>query len=167
MLKKLSILAIALFLFGGSTFAFAWWDDLETDTDVEIGVGQGVTLSASVDDSLGEDEVLVPSNVVQKVNDVNEVEYTYTVELDNEEDINSDLDLDVDISSIEVGGEEDSDEFINVDVDQPDDFDVDGTEITITVSLDDVEDDDEPVYYIQNEDITFDVTFTASIIDQN
>ena len=165
MFKKISIVVIALFLFGGSTFAFAWWDDLETSDEITIGVGEGVTLSASVDESIEDEEVLVPNNVVQKENDVNEAAFTYTVSLDNEEDITSDLELKVDISDIEVGGESDDDGFINVDGDETYDFDVDEKEIKITVTLDDVEDDNEPNDGIQNEDITFDVTFTALIQD--
>ena len=169
-MKKLFALLLVVFLFGGSTMAFAWWDQLETtDETITIGVGEGVTLQQSVDDSLDVDEVLVPSNVVQKTNDVNEVVFTYTVELDLGSDVTSKLDLAVNVDNIKVGTELMEDSFVNVDYTNLfTDFTVTGQEVTITVSLDDVDDVDEnnePTYNIQGEDITFDVTFTATIVE--
>ena len=165
MFKKISIVGIALFLFGGSTFAFAWWDSLETsDDNITIGVGEGVTLEASTEDTLG-DDVLVPSNVVQKTNDVNETVFTYTVELDRGEEVTSDLDLTISVDNIKVGGEN-ADDFVNIEyVETVENFTVTGQSIEIKVSLADVNENNEPDYDIQSKDITFDVTFTATIKD--
>jgi len=161
MLKKLSILAIALFLFGGSTFAFAWWDDLETtDSDIEIGVGQGVTLEI---DALDEaEDNLVPASAVEQEGQTDEITLTYTVSLDT--DVDEALNLTTEIGDKSFNDDALNDDVINIDINQDEDtIENESVDITLTVTLSDDEDDyteDVSDYFEAN--ISFNATFTAS-----
>ena len=162
MLKKLSILAIALFLFGGSTFAFAWWDDLETtDSDIEIGVGQGVTLEIDASDEAGDN--LVPASAVEQDGQTDEITLTYTVSLDTEVDEELNLKTEIENKSFDDDGLN-ADDVINIDID-PDETTIknEDVEITLTVTLSDDEDDYEgDVSDYFEAKISFNATFTAS-----
>ena len=181
MLKKLSILAIALFLFGGSTFAFAWWDDLETtDSDVDIEIGEGATLE--VDFAEVTDKSLVPNSAIQTEDTTTEAAVEY--EIGFEENIEtSSIDLTLTFGAFEIDDEDnvgDSDVLVEdiIDIDESvefSDLDVsDGSTETVdfTVALDDesiqdnLDDDDlneEDIETIQEGSLTFDVTFVAEI----
>ena len=181
MLKKLSILAIALFLFGGSTFAFAWWDDLETtDSDVDIEIGEGATLEVDFDEVT--DKSLVPNSAIQTEDTTTEAAVEY--EIGFEEDIEtSSIDLTLTFGAFKIDDKDnvgDSDVLVEdiIDIDESvefSDLDVsDGSTETVdfTVALDDesiqdnLDDDDlneEDIETIQEGSLTFDVTFVAEI----
>ena len=161
MLKKLSILAIALFLFGGSTFAFAWWDDLETtDSDIEIGVGEGVTLEIDASDKA--EGNLVPASAVEQDGQTDEIKLTYTLDLDTEVDEELDLKTEIENKSFDDDGL--NADVINIDID-PDESTIknEPVEITLTVTLsDDEEHYTEDVSDYFEAKISFNATFTAS-----
>ncbi len=160
MFKKLSVIAIVLFLLGGSVIAFAWWDSLTADEDVTIGVGEGVTISVNLDEQT--DGVLVPAGVVMKEGDVTEVDVEFTVNLDDTEDIIAPLDFIVTITNVEIGGEAIHAGLVNTSISASETIQNDPVEVTITVTLDMPE--SEVAYNaVATEDITFDVTFEASI----
>jgi len=159
MFKKLSIFAIALFLLGGSTLAFAWWDNLEdTEEDVEVGVGEGVTLTVDLEEQTEGD--LVPEGVVMKEDDITEVDVDFTVTLD-QDDLVDPLNLNVDITDKEVGGDADGADLVNAAIDQPETIQNEDEDVVITVSLDEPENEDE-YDAIAKQDITFDVEFEAT-----
>ncbi len=157
MIKKLSIITIALFLFGGSTLAFAWWDSLETAETVEVGIGEGVTISVDLDEQT--DGVLVPEGVVMKDDDITEAEIDFTVILDRT-DLVEELDLLVTIDNVEIDGDDTNAGLVGTSISNPGIIQNDPVEVTITVTLD--EPVDETQYdAVANKDITFDVTFEA------
>ncbi len=157
MFKKLTIVVIALFLFGGSALAFAWWDSLETNEDVTIGVGEGVTISVNLDEQTEGD--LVPEGVVMKDEDVTEVDIDFTVTLDRT-DLAEELDLLVNIDNIEIDGVDTHAGLVQTSIDNPGTIQNAPVEVTVTVTLD--EPADQSTYDEgANKDITFDVTFEA------
>ena len=106
MFKKISIVVIALFLFGGSTFAFALWDSLETsDDDITIGVGEGVTLEDVDAADFGED-TLVPSNVVTQAGQTDSLSNTYTLDISSEDEITGNLEFNVTIDVTDAYSDE-------------------------------------------------------------
>ena len=114
MFKKISIVVIALFLFGGSTFAFAWWDDLETsDDDITIGVGEGVTLEDVDAADFGED-TLVPSGVVTQAGQTDSLSNTYTLDISSEDEITDNLEFNVtiDVTDTITVGDFDLEEYL-------------------------------------------------------
>ena len=159
MFKKVLFVVLAVVLFGGSALAFAWWDNLEVaENDVTIGIGQGVTISVNLDEQTT--GVLVPSGVVLKTGDVTEVDVEFTVSLDSTDLLNA-LDLEVLVTNIQIGGSTANAGLVNVVVTNPGTIQNSPAEVTITVTLD--MPGSQAVYdAIINEDITFDVTFTAS-----
>ena len=165
MLKKVLFAVLAVVLFGGSALAFAWWDNLsDTSGTITIGVGEGVTIQASTADVLNPAEKLVPEGVILKTGDVTSVVFEFEVELTQDTDLLAALDLDVTITGLLVGGVDTYNQYIDIDiVVAPETIFNAPVTVTITVTLDmDSETPTAAVEAVQNQDITFNVTFTAS-----
>ncbi len=159
-MKKLLLAFAIVLMFGGSALAFAWWDNLETtENDVTIGVGEGVTVSVNLDSQTA--GTLVPAGAVPKTGDVTEVVVAFTVSLDSTA-LQNPLDLAVVVDNVLIGGETTNAGLVNTVVVNPGTIQNTPVEVTVTVTLD--EPASEAIYdLIKNQDITFDVTFTASI----
>lgn len=172
MKRKLLGLFLLLFLLGGSSVAFAIWDDLEEPVnDVTVGIGQGVTLQVA----LGSDsrtnpstDNLVPAGVVLKAGDVTSVDLVYNVNLDVPS--LDDLNLSVSASNVQIGLDATYAGLVNIQVGAVDivatpftTTGVNSTAIQVTVTITLTEPTTQAEYNaIINSDITFDLTFTAS-----
>ena len=158
-MKKLFALLLVVFLFGGSTIAFAVWDQLETTSDVvEISVGEGVVISVTLDDET--EGNLIPEDAVLKEDDVKEVKLEFVVELD-QDDLEETLNLKAIVQNLKIDDSDTNADLVNVDV--PEDLTIknDEVEITLTVTLEMPEDSDQ-YEAIKNQNITFDVFFEAT-----
>jgi len=158
-MKKLFALLLVVFLFGGSTMAFAWWDQLETtDENITIGVGEGVTISVNLDEQT--QGSLVPNGVVMKTNDITEVEVKYTVNLDSS-DINEALNFDVSVINKEIGGSDTYKSLVDIDVVSDSTIQNESVDVTLTVTLN-MPSNQTEYDAIVNQNITFDVQFNAT-----
>lgn len=162
MFKKIGAIVITLLLIGGSIIAFGYWDRLTADEEVTIGIGEGVTISVDLDEQT--EGVLVPAGVVMKEGDVDEVEVEFTVVVDSPEDILNALDFDVTVTNIQIGGSTEHANLVNTSITAPTTIQDDPVEVTITVTLD-MPGSEAAYDAIKTENITFDVTFTATIQD--
>ena len=157
-MKKLLLAFAIVLMVGGSALAFAWWDRLEAENNVTIGVGQGVTVSVNLDEQTTGN--LVPTGAIMKTGDVNEVDVEFTVSLsvDPEQLLN----LNVATSNVLIGGEPGNAGLVNTSVTNPGTIQNVPVTVIITVTLNEpanqTEYDD-----IINQNITFNVTFTASV----
>lgn len=165
MFKKLSFALLALFVLGGSTLAFAWWDtNAETET-ITIGVGQGVTLTVvELSETQG---ALVPSGVIEQANQVTEYELTYDVNLDAT--ATTTLNLSVSESNVQLAGLAEVEgqsvsNFLTITDDAPATIAPEDTvTVTVTVTLDlDQTTATEIVDAFKNGSITFDLTFEVT-----
>ncbi len=158
-MKKLLGVLLIVFVFSGTAFAFAYWDSLEAnDNDVTVGIGEGVTLSVNLDQQT--DGVLVPSGVVMKTDDVTEVEIEYTVSLDRT-DLVSALDLAVVVDNIKINNDTTHAGLVSVTPDNPKSIFNDSEIVTLTITLD-MPGDESAYDAVNNQNITFDVTFNAT-----
>ena len=158
-MKKLFALLLVVFLFGGSTMAFAWWDQLETtDENITIGVGEGVTISVNLDEQT--QGSLVPNGVVMKTNDITEVEVKYTVNLDSN-DINEALNFDVSVINLEIGGLDTYKSLVDIIVVSDSTIQNESVDVTLTVTLN-MPSNQTEYDAIVNQNITFDVQFNAT-----
>lgn len=158
-MKKVLALVLIVLALGGSTLAFAWWDNLETtQNNITVGVGEGVTISVDLEDQTA--GTLVPSGVVMKTGDVTEVEVEFEVSLD-QTNLLSALSLNVDVLNIEIDGDATYASLVNTSIDNPGSIQNDNVTVTITITLD-MPDNQTEYDAVANKNITFDVTFTAS-----
>lgn len=156
-MKKLFALLLVALVFGGSALAFAWWDQLETDETVTVPIGEGVTISVSLEDQTAGN--LIPSGAVEKPGDVYSVDIEFEVELDM--DISAALDLVVTIDNIEIGGDDTYASLVNATVStNPGSIQNDPVTVIITVTITMPANQTE-YNAVANENITFDVTFKA------
>ena len=161
-MKKLVGVLLAVFIFGGSALAFAWWDSLTVEeNNVTIGIGEGVTLQVVLDPAASTDE-LVPAGVVAQPGQTTSYVLTYNVDIDNT--IDEVLDLVVTASNVQVNGDSVLGAYINVDITDDNSGTIqNGTVVvTVTVTLDmDSSTPSADVTAVKNQDITFDLTFEA------
>ncbi|MFH5882609.1 hypothetical protein [Liberiplasma polymorphum] len=157
MKKKLGVLFLLVVLFSGSAFAFAWWDNLETDETVTIGVGQGVTLNVTVGSQTTGN--LVPSGVVEKTGDVTEVVLTYNVVLSTA--TTDPLNLTVEESNVLIDNLATYSSLVNIVISAPATISDTSAVVTITVTLT-LPANQTEYDAVANKDITFDLTFTAT-----
>lgn len=161
MKKRIMALLILLLLFGATTVAFAYWDELQqTEEDITLPVGEGVTLEVAVGDEMTPGTKLVPSGVVLKTGDVTSVALTYTVNLDAAP--LTDLNFSVTESNVFIGGAADTNNLVNIAILAPATIDENVATVTVTVTLN--EPDTFEVYdVIDLTNIVFDLTFLAEI----
>ena len=160
MKKKILALIALLLLFGGTTVAFAYWDNLEQTQNETLIIGKGVTLEVAAVATAPVGKVLVPSEALLKANDVTEIVLTYNVKLDQA--VVTAPNLSVVASNVEINSVNTYASLVNIDIvlGTPTVNDADVL-VTVTVSLDDVP--DAATYLaIANQSITFDLTFTAT-----
>ncbi|MFP4286956.1 MAG: hypothetical protein ACLFRI_04595 [Candidatus Izemoplasmataceae bacterium] len=157
MKKKLLGLFLLLFLIGGSGVAFAIWDDLEEVDTVTVGIGEGTTLAVNLDTQTS--GTLVPNGVLLKSGDVESVVIEYTVELD--QTVIAPLDFTVNASNVEIGGDTTYANLVNILIVADSTLGNTAGTVTVTVTL--TEPSTTAEYdAIINEEITFDLTFTAT-----
>ena len=160
-MKKFVIAALLLLMVGSTTLAFAWWDSLQTEeNDITIGIGEGVTISVSLEEHITGN--LVPAGVVQKTGDVTEVVIDFEVSLSPSELVSA-LNLSAVASNIAIGGDTDLAQYVSVVRSGATTIQNDVVTVTFTVTL--LMDENTPsaaVSRAQKSDITFDVTFEAT-----
>ncbi len=160
MIKKLAIALVALLALGGTVSAFAWWDTLQETQNETLTVGEGTDLVLATVATAPAGKVLVPSGVILKTNDVNEITLTYNVNLD--QTLATALNLNVAASNVQVGGATTHAGLVNINITQASST-VNNTQVLVTVVVTLTEPADEAAYNaIINQDITFDLTFSAS-----
>ncbi len=158
--KVLAVVAVALML-GGSVLAFAYWDNLQQEQSETLTIGNGVTLELAAVAEAPVGKVLVPAGVVMKANDVDEIVLTYNVKLD--EAALTALDLDVVASNIQIGGSTVNAGLVSIVIELGAPV-VNNTDVLVTVTVSLNAPATVEVYnVIKNQDITFDLTFTATI----
>lgn len=160
MKKRMLAVLLLLFLLGGTAVAYGYWDNLTVEqNNVTLTIGEGVTLEVSVGDQMGANDVLVPSGVVMKTNDVTSVALTYDVNLDQA--VIDDLDLSVTYSNVQINGSTANAGLVNIVIDAPAVINSTSVEVTVTVTLS--EPGDAAAYAaVYGQDITFDLDFVAA-----
>ena len=167
MFKKILLAVLAVIVMGGSSAAFSWWDQLSQTNNENniITIGQGLELVV-------EDVVinplaagtLIPASAVQKEGDTYSVVLTYTVSF--EATLEEELNLAVTVANILVNGEANPFGLIDVAVSNPGVIQNSPVVITLTVTIDDSEldeEDYEAAYSaVANQTISFTVTFAAT-----
>ena len=160
MFKKIVIAIALLFVVGGSSLAYAWWDSLDKTQSETLSIGQGVTLRVAAVATAPAGKVLVPADAVLKADDVTSIVLTYNVDLDLT--VVDPLDLSVTATNVEVGGSTANASLVNISISQSsatvNDADV---LVTVTVTLSQPADFATYVAVI-NKTISFDLLFAAS-----
>ncbi len=162
MFKKFAIVLVALFAFGGTVSAYAWWDQLqEVQTGQTLTIGEGTDLEITVNASAEAGKTLVPDEALLGINDVKSYTFTYDLVLDKQ--LVSDATLTAVVSNIEVGGVANPGNAIDVAVS----YDTQAinadsvVQVTLTVTM--ANPVDQAQYdLLANQIITFDVTFNAN-----
>lgn len=103
MKKRFIILLVALFVFGGTIGAYAWWDRLQQGANnQELELGYGVRLVLENQETEGTD-ILVPSGSFYANVDGYTTEIVFTYELNLEEELGA-FDLLMNVKNLKVGG---------------------------------------------------------------
>lgn len=165
--KTLVVLLIALVFIGGSSAAFAWWDNLSSTSNEAniITIGEGLNIVVDpVEINPATSGNLVPASAVLKTGDTDEIVLTYTVRMSAA--LDSALNLDVTVTNILVAAAANPFGLIDVAVTNPGSIQNSDVTVTLSVTIDDSSLDpaDEAAAYtaLANNTISFDVTFTAS-----
>lgn len=159
------ILILLLTYLTASTFAI--WDKLTKSNNeiIEIGTGTILTKQVKID---GRNGKLVPKTCVLGPEDVHEVIFQYELKLSKE--TVKDLDLDVKIVNVKIGGRESLGKYViietfginNNELVFQEQFVVNKNGTTVVLKICILEVDDQQIYeLIKNQQITFDVVFTA------
>ncbi len=161
MKRKLLAVLIVTLLFAGTGVAYGYWDNLVVEeNDVTITVGKGVTLSVSVKDAIPSG-VLVPSGAVLKSGDLTQVQFSYNVKLDQA--VTTDLDLSVVADNVKINGSTTNAGLVNISITDDNSGKVNSTDVVVTITVTLTEPADLAAYQaIYDQDITFDLTFTAT-----
>lgn len=160
MFKKLIAVLAMVIVLGGSTMAFAWWDDLQKTQNETLTIGEGVTLQVAAVATAPVGKVLVPAGVVIKANDVTSIVLTYNVKLDLA--AVSALNLAVASSNVQIGGSATNAGLVNIAI-SPASTTVNATNVLITVTVTLAAPATVEVYNaVINQPITFTLTFTAT-----
>lgn len=162
MKKLLSIVAVSVLGLGLIGGAFAYWDSLQvTNSESTITVGEGQSITETIDLSAVTGKTLVPATAVLGADDVASAEFTYTVTAAKQ--TSADLTLTAVYSNVLIGGDGTYASLVHVSIS----YDAqtlnadDDVIVTITVTLD--EPADSTAYAaVAGQDITFDMTFTAA-----
>lgn len=157
------LLLVTVFIFTAGSYAF--WDNLtSTESDNTLNLGENATLVATrnitISTPLG--KTLVPKGAVMGANDISEIKEEYLVTL-NKTPMN-DYRLKVKVYNVLIGGNLDVHELININVEYDVEKTFDGTdiEVTLKVSIRQLEADEGNLYRgIVNKDISFQVEFKA------
>lgn len=163
MFKKLAIVLVALFAFGGTVSAYAWWDQLQvTDSSQTLTIGEGANLSVQATFAPDSGKTLVPNTVMLGANDVTSYDIEYTLVLDKQ--LAADANLSAVVDSIDVGGNGNPENVISVAVSYDDalqginaDNDI---VVTLTVTM--IEPSQTAYAQVADQVITIGVTFTAN-----
>lgn len=162
MMRKLMIALVALLALGGTVSAYAWWDTLQETQSETLTIGEGTDLVVAVTATAPVGKVLVPSGVVLGANDVDSIVLTYDVNLSKE--AVSDLNLSVSASNVQINESTTNAGLVNIAVTPNVATPVNNTTVvTVTVTVTLNEPTTEAEYNaIVNQDITFDLTFSAA-----
>ena len=163
--KRIALIALLFISFTASATAFAWWNSIqETDgVTIPIGAGDQIILKISLEEQTN--LALVPSDVAYNVDtQTQEVIIEFDVNLEGTTGpgtVSGSLDLSVTYNNVLIGDSDDHNDLVNITIKQGVLNNEDILRITVTVTLD--RPDTQAVYdAIKNQDITFDVIFTAT-----
>lgn len=161
MLKKIIAAILIALMLASTTLAFAWWDELtQTEAESNLIIGQGLVLNVEAVAETPEGKVLVPYGYALGLNDVETIELTYSLTLDQEAVV--DLDLNITVSDILIGGSTTNSELINFDITQSS-YTINTNTVDVTVTISVTNPDTYETYLeIMNQEITFTLTFEAS-----
>ena len=101
-MRKLSVLLLLLLMIGSTSFAFAWWDSLDTSLEQEFELGVGVRLELDNQTTAGQG-LLIPAGSHFAGSSGYTTSYTFLYSLSLPEDL-GDFDLAVALSDVTVGG---------------------------------------------------------------
>lgn len=159
--RTLFIVALVVLLLGSTVGAYAYWDNLQQTQAETITIGAGTTLTVTADAVAPAGKVLVPAGTVIKADDVEEIVLTYNVKLDKAAVAN--LNLAVVASNIKINDSTTNASLVTVDVSLAS-ATVNNSDVVVTVTVTLSEPGTQAIYdAIINQDITFDLTFTATI----
>lgn len=159
-MKKLVAVILLAILMAGSSIAYSWWDQLSQNQTEIIQIGEGVTLTVNAVATVPADKVLVPVGSVLKTNDVDQIDLTYNVKLD--QSIINDLNLNVDATNIQIGGLTTYADLVNISISQASST-VNDVDVFVTVSVSISMPESQTVYdEIRNSSITFDLLISGS-----
>jgi len=82
--KSLLTIALVLLLVAVTALTFAYWDQLTGSEDSTIDLGEGKTVTVTEELSQEVNTKLIPAGALQGENDVYEINYEYTVNIDQE-----------------------------------------------------------------------------------
>lgn len=105
MKKRILALVALLLLFGGTTVAFAYWDQLSQNSTGEYEIGYGVRLE--VPTHIQDDRILVPAGSFYSAYEADyttSLEFVYTLSLEDALQAGMEADLNVDITDFDVNG---------------------------------------------------------------
>lgn len=158
--RTLLIVALLLLLLGSTIGAYAYWDNLTASQVETITIGEGTTLTVTADAVAPAGKALVPVGVILKSNDVESIELTYNVKLD--QTVVTDLDLSVVASNIQIGGSTANAGLVSVNISLGS-ATVNSSDVVVTVTVTLTQPATVTIYNaIKNQPITFDLTFTAA-----
>lgn len=162
MFKKLAIVLLALFAFGGTVSAYAWWDTLqEQELGQTLTIGEGTDLEITVNASAEAGKFLVPDEALLGVNDVKS--YTFTYDLVLSKQLQTDANLTATVNNILVGGVANPGGAIDVAVSYDTQSINADSVVVVTLTVTMANPVDQAQYnLLANQDIVFDVTFTAN-----
>ncbi|HPF42369.1 MAG TPA: hypothetical protein PLH02_05140 [Bacillota bacterium] len=158
-MKKVFVAILVALLLGGTALAFSWWDNLSREQNETLQIGEGVTLVVTAVATAPADKVLVPAGVTMTADDVDQIQLTYNVNLD--QTVIDPLTLSVVATNVLIGGSSTYADLINIDITQAATTVNDANVlVTVTVSLD--MPSTQAIYdEIKNGQITFSLTFTG------
>lgn len=164
-LKISLVLVLVMALFGLTMTSFAFWDNLtQEQNDQTIVVGEGTTVTVTANVSAQDGKTLVPQEAALGVNDTKSYVLTYDVVVDKE--LAADLNLAAVVSNVLIDASSTYEELLDITVvlsANTINFG-DTVVVTITVTFDAGIEWTETMYNaVAEKNITFDVTFTASI----
>ncbi|MFA6860482.1 MAG: hypothetical protein WCR30_03755 [Clostridia bacterium] len=167
MFKKILLAVLAVLVIGSSSVAFSWWDRLTLAENENNIVTLGEGLEIVVDDVVVDSATagnLIPASAVKKQGDTYTVVLSYTVRF--EATLEEELNLSAIVSDIKVNNVANPFGLIKIEVNSPEKIQNDDVVVTLAVSIDDSElqeeDYDEAYIALANNSISFDITFSAT-----
>lgn len=142
------------------SFTYAYWDRLVGNETEVLNIGEGVELVVEAVAIAPEGKTLIPETAVMKPNDVKSIILTYNVRLDKS--VVNDLELTINASNVKIGGLEGYSELVNIVIDSEMN-NINDSNILVSVTISLLEPDSlEDYEIIKNQEISFDLIFTAS-----
>lgn len=157
--KRLLAGLLVVLLLGTSAIGFAYWDNLSSSQSGTITLGEGDTITVS--ESSAGSGTLIPSSITATGSEVTSIEFVYSVAVNQQAVDAGNTTLTVTESNVLIGGSSTYASLVNFSVTGVSTLSTSAISVTVTVTL--TEPSDVTAYNaIINQDITFDLGFTAS-----